>query len=115
MQPIQLEPLNPFPRESDGFGCNPLYAEYWKTFLKHTERPTEDEWTALEQHFNIKTEINSIYSCASDTVINRLDNNDLSAVAAWEPLPPNDERDWFLVSIYDCDDGPHALWAYAVA
>lgn len=115
MQPTQLEPLNPFPRSRDGFGCNPLFLEYWTKKLSHTEQPSDEEWALLEKHFNIKTAINSIYDCAPDEIITRLDNDDLSAVSEWQPAPPDDNHEWFLVSIYDSEDGPYSLWAYALS
>lgn len=114
MQPTQLTALTPFPRDKGGFGCNPLFTHYWNEHLHHTERPTDEEWATLEKHFNIKTDTNSIYNCASDEIITRLDNDDLSAVKDWQPLPPDNNHEWFLVSIYDSEDGPSSLWAYAL-
>lgn len=115
MHPTQLTALTHFPRKTNGFGCHPLIAQYWDIHLHHTERPTDEEWAALEKHFNIKTSVNSIYDNADDQIITRLENNDFSAIADWQPVPPNTDHDWFLLTIYDCDDGPSALWAYALS
>ena len=86
-------------------------AEGW---YRHPDMPEFDEgdgakyrdWVERQQ---IKVQRVDMEDDASDEINDRIMDGDIAATADWAPTSPG--PDWFLLAIYDTEDGPVAWFA----
>lgn len=80
-------------------------------FLTHPEFPVCDEGTRADKFleaFGIETRFRSMENDLPD-LHERWCNNGLDDCSEWTPTPPEGDG-WLLLSIYDTDDGPYAMY-----
>lgn len=107
-----LEPTAVVRSEIDGFWTHPILKSYIKNELNNTERLSDQEWDQMSKDLNVQFRIVDIESDASESVLERfMDKGDVLALKDWIPSLPDNDPTWFLVSIYEHEDGASALWA----
>lgn len=89
-------------RDDDGFWCHPAAPD----FYEGTPAETYAAWYA-DKSLEIK---GHYMESRSEVLTERWDQGDMSAVAEWQPEPPEGEG-WYLWSIFDTEDGPYCEFA----
>ena len=104
MKPDLIQPVDVY-RDEDGTWLHPNFPE----FEGYEEDVPGDVWRAWLAEQGLRESRVTFEDDAPDELVNRYFDDGLASCAEWAPTKPDGEG-WFLLGIWDTDDGPVAYW-----
>lgn len=110
----QLEPIEVNRDKKNGMWFHPDLKAYFHEHFVGVEHLDEKDWDQVTKDLGVTFQNIEIFDDeeVDDEIIQRLlEEGDITAIIDWNPIPPDGDTNWFLVQIYENEDGVSALWA----
>lgn len=93
---------------------HPELKKYLDENLSGVDRFSDEDWVTMQDELGVTLVIVEIFDDENvdDELIRRLtEEDDLTAIIDWNPTAPNGDEDYFLVQVFENEDGVSAMWA----
>lgn len=110
----QLKPIEVSRDKKNGMWFHPDLKAYFHENFLGVEHLEDEDWKKVSKDLSVtfqQIEIFDDEKVDEDIIRRLLEEGDITAVIDWNPTPPNNDLNWFLVQVYEHEEGVSALWA----
>lgn len=110
----QLAPVEVERSKKNGMWIHPELKKYLDENLSGVDRFSDEDWVTMQDELGVTLVVVEIFDDENvdDELIRRLtEEDDLTAIIDWNPTAPYGDEDYFLVQVFENEDGVSAMWA----
>lgn len=110
----QLAPVEVERNKKNGMWEHPEFKKYLDENFADVDLLSDEDWVTMQDELGVNLVIVEIFDDQNvdAELIRRLtEEDDLTAIIDWNPTAPYGDEDYFLVQVFETEDGASAMWA----